>query len=321
MNEPDQPEQTMGFRDLAPSDWTQGGKACAIWFAAYRAHRVPKDVAPTGGVVIDLGLVRSILTRAELQYFAGSGRIHLDDDGKGTLLGAPEVQRTQGAHLLLLTPFVASAVESPEAAVRDRIAEAVAVHAAVLGRNIVYERVFEQLVDPQGQVTFVGPGLLNPFHLPAPAVDAGHFAHLKALDSALLAQPPDVRERLRLALRWYTGALGDHGVDAYLKFWISLEIMAMPSTEIQPVNQHLARAYGMPLAEVQETFAVGRLFGLRSRIVHKGWAEGLDGLLLDYLEAVVGDVLCAVLNQPCLRKAEPLAGRARDLLTKALRPR
>lgn len=94
-------------------------------------------------------------------------------------------------------------------------------------------------------------------------------------------------------MRWYTGALGDHGVDAYLKLWIALEILAMLSTE----------------------------FGLRSRIVHKGWAAGLDGFLLDYLEAVVGDVLCAALNQPCLRKAEPLAGKARELLTSALRNR
>lgn len=147
-------------------------------------------MAPTGGLVIDLGCVRSILTRAELQYFAGSGRLLLDGDGKGTLFGAPQVQQTQGAHLLLLTPFVASGAESPESAVRERIAEAVALHAAVLGRNIVYERVFEQLVDQQGQVSFVGPTFLNPFQLPAPAVEPSRLAHLRALDTALLAQPP-----------------------------------------------------------------------------------------------------------------------------------
>lgn len=94
-------------------------------------------------------------------------------------------------------------------------------------------------------------------------------------------------------------------MDAYLKNWFALETLGMPDTsDVRPLNDSLARAYAIPLKEAESRFAVGRLFGLRSRIVHDGQIVPIHARLLDYIAAIFVDVLFERLNVAAERRAE-----------------
>ncbi len=81
-------------------------------------------------------------------------------------------------------------------------------------------------------------------------------------------------------------------MDAVLKHWVALETLVMPNTtDLRPVNEVLKRVYGKPMAEIQATFGVGRVFGLRAQIVHHGAIVPIDERLLRYLEALYADLL------------------------------
>ena len=108
-------------------------------------------------------------------------------------------------------------------------------------------------------------------------------------------------------MRWFESAIYDKGIDSLLKYWISIETLAMPdTTNIKVINEILSSAYKRTLDEVRDLFEVGRLFGLRSSIVHEGFNVPIGWLLLKYLEALYVDILFGILGLPCESRAEEI---------------
>jgi hypothetical protein len=82
------------------------------------------------------------------------------------------------------------------------------------------------------------------------------------------ALPEDERRRLRLASSWYWRADADpEPTTRFLSWWLAIEALEMPrTTDIRPVRARLADLLGT--ATEHWVDPVGRLFGLRSRLVH-----------------------------------------------------
>lgn len=116
-------------------------------------------------------------------------------------------------------------------------------------------------------------------------IDAGRFSaesqaefrHMAAADLAALlrplvdrqqALPEDERRRLRLASSWYWRADADpEPTTRFLSWWLAIEALEMPrTTDIRPVRARLADLLGTAIERWDDP--VGRLFGLRSRLVH-----------------------------------------------------
>lgn len=116
-------------------------------------------------------------------------------------------------------------------------------------------------------------------------LDAGRFSaesqaelrHVPAADLAALLQPlidgqqalpEDERRRLRLASSWYWRADSDpEPTTRFLAWWLAIEALEMPRTsDIRPVRERLADLLGTPTDHW--VGPVGRLFRLRSRLVH-----------------------------------------------------
>lgn len=81
----------------------------------------------------------------------------------------------------------------------------------------------------------------------------------------------------------------------------------MTSTDIADLNESLAGAYGTTRASAATEFGIGRLFGLRSQIVHNGARKRVSTDLTDYMECLYADLLVYELLGESL-------GRARMLL-------
>lgn len=225
-------------------------------------------------------------------------------------IDASKVQQREtlaGAYLVLISPFDRGDGQTGnEVLTKQTLSMYVAMFAALFGRNIVYKRIFDNIVHcATGQITSHSPVIENPFWFPAPDISAPHLKTLQATDTAMASLRENEQHRARLSLRWFESAIFDSGIDGFLKYWIALETLAMPdTTNIRPLNQSLANAYGLSLDETRDRFAIGRLFGLRSRIVHDGLMVGIRGELLTYTEGIYVDVLQHYLGLPCERRAE-----------------
>jgi hypothetical protein len=75
----------------------------------------------------------------------------------------------------------------------------------------------------------------------------------------------------------------------------------------RPVRRKTEQAYKQTLKDAAATFHVGRLFGMRSRIVHDGELLLIHYLVEGYLQAVYADVLCDHLGIPTQADAETIA--------------
>lgn len=187
-----------------------------------------------------------------------------------------------------------------------RVHEAVGLLSAVESMTLVWEHLEDYWVSFQD-------GLLNPASVRV--VDPLWFIEAE-LDSeaqrrwtfaanAIEALPLLNRGQVRLSLRWFDDAKRSRGVDAFLRFWFALEILAMPdTTNIHPLRETLAQAYGISSTEVESIFGIGRLFGLRALIVHRGARIEIPPLLLTFIAGLYLDVLAQRLGAQSPRRAE-----------------
>lgn len=102
----------------------------------------------------------------------------------------------------------------------------------------------------------------------------------------------DERARLRLASRWYWLVQEEiNPTLAFLQWWLVVETLEMPkTTDIRPVSVRVANLVDCDPSAVKST--VGRLWGLRSRLVH-GEEWGVTAEQLHEVEVVARLVLGA----------------------------
>lgn len=294
-------EWTRGF---LPRDWT-GGEG-SVLVVLFRSVRAPLDRVGVGPLGCGIGPVRACLFwGAPMVPKASSEFWFVEPDQMGWTCNLDgDVALQEGRYCMLCARFT-----DPEskADARASIDAARGLLYAYHGRNVAYMKVSEL------EVALASPTLTqstetaeNPFCLPAPKLSPAEFRAFSVVAQRIDEVDAPERDRLGLSFRWFTSATHLWGPDAFLHYWIALEALAMPdSTNIRPVNEHLAASYGVSLAEATTEFKVGRLYGIRSAIVHEGSHRPVPGDVLTYLAALYSDVLLDVL-------ALPSEGRARS---------
>ena len=307
MSEPHEPaEKTFKWTELIPPGWFKKPDESSVWMTGYRAFRVPKEslVPPK---LLDLTELRVMLLFGKLKY-QDSSQVEIElvtenqwkvNADKFQLRETPE-----GPYLLLICPFDRDGIKGNEGSTKQTIAVYAGLITTLFGRNIVYRRVFDNILQcGTGQVTCFTSAIENPLWFPAPTIDDTHLQTVRTADEKIASLQQEDKNRIRLSLRWFESAI----IDAFLKYWIAMETVGMPdTTNIRPLNESLAAAYGITFEEARDSFAVGRLFGLRSRIVHDGLIMPIYGQLLKYTEAIYIDILHHHLGLPCGRKAEEI---------------
>jgi len=118
------------------------------------------------------------------------------------------------------------------------------------------------------------------------------------------------KARLRLASRWYW--MVQEEIDptlAFIQWWMIVETLEMPkTTDVRPVNIRIASLLECDVSAVKPV--VGRLFGLRSRLVH-GEERGVTAAQLHAVEVVARLLLgsrCGVTNTQDRDAARKLLG-------------
>lgn len=300
-------QRTVAFHDLVPPEWVPAEDS-ELWTAAYRVLRAPVTAFPPDPPIFDFGDVRAVVLWGTLHYLDTAAiRMSLTDAHQWQVdsKDATEKDTPESRYVVFLTRLIG---DSDEPRALAAVAAARGLMIALNGRNMAWDCVYENIVR-RGQITGFSRSWENPLVFKVPDLTAQGVERISRVAAAYRASSDTTRARLALSLRWLESAMGESGVDAVVKFWVALETLAMPDTaNIRPVNDSLQRAYQMPMGEVQTRFGVGRVAGLRSRIVHEGAIVSIHQNLIRYLEALYTDVLLDQLGQPPERLALAVLG-------------
>jgi len=90
--------------------------------------------------------------------------------------------------------------------------------------------------------------------------------------------------------------------EVFLFLWTILEIFPMrDTTDIRPIGEFLGHLTGRSASEVKAKLGIGRLFGMRSDLVHNG-SLGIDdrelGPTIGRLEDICGTILQNLIGLP-----------------------
>jgi len=295
-----------GFARLLPDAWLAGG-VTSVWVSVFRLRRISSAhlVIPH---VFDIRDVRIALMNGSLEYVDLS-KVAIDISDASTWILRPSdqvVSRTEEAtYSLFITPFEAGGKERHSGEIQRTVSMAVGLSVVVFGRNIAFQWMFDNTVTSAGRLSSVVSHVFeNPIYFPIPDIVRNQDI-VSSIATTLEKQPEAARNRISLSLQWFKEATYEKGgPNALLKYWIALETLAMPDTrDIRPIEDALREIYGMPHGEVRSRFAVGKLFGLRSRIVHNGELIYPHESVSAYIEALYIDMLLSQLRQVPQKRA------------------
>lgn len=217
--------------------------------------------------------------------------------------GATHRQSGEGAWLAIVQPCVTNSPAN-EYDLKVKASVFAALLISVTTRNYAYARVFDNCVSlVQDQATATSPIVLSPHGFGRPEL-AGLDVFQDA-NGRLASMPATERRRIELSLHWYDKSLRTHGVDSFLSNWIAIETLAMPDTSnVRPINEQLAEVYELRYAVAAETFCVGRLLGLRSRVVHHGDDLIVLAAMSNYMNCLYEELLHYALGMKTRRLGE-----------------
>lgn len=203
-----------------------------------------------------------------------------------------EIKHTsKGIYLLFLGHFKN---KDEEQNVREKISAALGLIIAIYGRGVGYEKTYDNIIkinlnnismECQMQVEILKePDLEN-------IIDK-----ISEVDMNIQNLSEIKKNKAILSLRWFNDATYDEGIDAFLKYWIAMEILTMErETDIKLLKQKICQIYNK---SNEDYFEIGRLFGLRGRIIHDGQITSVDEQLLKYMGALYKDILFDYIELP-----------------------
>jgi hypothetical protein len=298
--------------DLIPPDWFKDVSKSSIWIAGYRMVGVSLKDFTQSKPFVDLGDVRAIFNYGTLSYMDASNVFEFGvDHVRSTNKAKFESKGTNiGGWTILITPYMRDGVQRTEQEVKESISVAEALLSALNSINMVYERVYENIVELDSiKTSAFAPIFLTSYQFPN--LQPSALQMLSQASIRLQALSEDVQNRVRLSLRWYSKSVKERltteVIDAFISTWITIEVIGMPdSMNVKPAVESLARIYGVDYATARDRFQLGRIQDFRSKILHEGKMLSIHSLLISYLEAIYIDLLAETLNLPCERKAEKI---------------
>jgi len=291
------------IRALLPESWCQPEAKALV--AIYRVVRVPLERVGPEPFVTDVGSVRVAIVWATLKIPRTDCDvifIEPQEEVRFAIRHTNDTPPIEGRFCVLAVNLTDGV---PEHDARAQIEAARGFLCSYHGRNIAYDQSAELVLGLSDDTTgFKSPSVENPFVLAVPRLAEGERDRFTSAIARLVEVDAPTKNRFSFSLRWFGLAMGVSGPDGFLRLWIALEALAMPdSTNIRSISEYLAQSYGLQYADAVQEFMVGRLFGLRGDIVHRGSRRPITGDVLSYLAAIYIDVLLQVLGLPPEQRA------------------
>lgn len=284
------------YKSLTPSDWFKVGEERNIWVSAFRIFGIEKDqfIKPEtirlNDVVVDInyGSLPYLKTDEIIVDFTEITERSVKIKELHSIDARVESLR-HGPLMLIVQPYLSYRNAEYDNFQKEKILKVAGLIAALNSRWLTYKYLFDNTfnIDTGNFVTSAEP-LSVPvgfkiFNLDGLNTIMLAYKNLESMDKL-------IGDRINIALHWHMLSVLDKKVDAFIKSWIALEALAMPSSNVRPINEKLSKIYNITYKDAVDMFKIGKIQGLRSDVLHNG-KRNIDGNLLIYLEALFVDLL------------------------------
>lgn len=291
---------------LADPTWFRTGQNDSLYIEAYELALVP-DAVPRKIFRFDEIIV--LIKSAGLDYLEMAGvKIRFGKERQVEMSAEHRISTSDLSPKLITIQPRQSRNSHGDTELADRSSEYVSLLISTNYRNIACRRLFAHAVGRlDGSMMAAGDLIRLPFDLPAPDLSHNVLNRFPRCHEEIARRDPSQKQKFALSLHWHIKGIQGDGLDSFLSLWIALETLTMTSTNISGLNDALAAAYATTARSAAAEFGAGRLFGLRSKIVHNGVRKRISTDLTDYMECLYADLLVHNLLGESL-------GRARGLL-------
>lgn len=291
---------------LANPSWFSAGHNDSLYVEAYELALVP-TVIPRKIFRFDDIVI--LIKSANLDYLEMAGvKIKFGRERQVEMSADHRISTSEFSPKLITVQPHRRDNPNDETQLAENSLEYVSLLVSTNYRNIACRRLFSQIVGrADGSIMAAGSLIRLPFDLPAPDLSQDALNRFPRCRDEIERRDPAQKQKIALSLHWHIKGVQGDGLDSFLSLWIALETLTMITTNISGMNEALARAYGTTPCSAASEFGAGRLFGLRSRIVHNGARKRISTDLTDYMECLYADLLVYELLGESL-------GRARKLL-------
>lgn len=313
---------------FATREWFDHRQDVTVFVSAYRVYRVPlKGAFSLRPLVADLESVRAVFLQWDAPYKEINPYVVEHPGGQLDMQFRPlHTYRTgDGVLLLLMTPLPEDYGSKEEDVAREKIGFTRSAMVALLGRNAAYKHEFNTTVEC-GNGAVANPSLV--VTTPADEIPIVNEEGVKLVGTALdklSALDDEMQNRVRLALRWYQRSFGDdrlvrdtieEDTDKFINSWLAWETLAMERyNDHISITRMLAGIHGLEVERIGELFPIGRIYGLRGEILHRGRLQRLNPDLPRFMTDIFVDLLRHVLCLPSGQNTEKyLDGSATKLV-------
>ncbi len=284
----------MNLLDVIDQNWFRTKIGSSAWIVGFRAYLVEGVDLHKAYAVEVLG-VRVIVLNSEISYLSlGALGMVLIEEQLQLTAPEPKLQtEPAGIYLLLVCPHNVDGKLGVEFETKNRIATTLGLLNAHCGKNIGFDKLFEQELSADGLSTSLFSEVqTNHLSFPKIKISDNWLDRLALASNAINTLPDQSKSRISLSLRWFHDAIYENdALMSFLKLWVAIETLAMPATHIKPINEALGKIYSIPVKDASKQFMVGRIQGLRSNIVHHGKIVAIHSGMIGYLEALYFDLL------------------------------
>ena len=201
-------------------------------------------------------------------------------------------------------------------AAKERLMVSRAAIVTVLGRNAAFEMLFDFLLefsdDGSNRRIFLTSSRQSPTTFEPPKIDGFSAEQAQQVFEKIYSRDFDSKNRLLLALRWYLFAQrnplskDELLVDVFISYWIALESLTGTKDPVSATRNLLAEIHNLsdrsPQHIENNLFPIGRIFGLRSKIVHQRHVPEITDDLLKFMDDLFVNVLLHTLDLPSAYK-------------------
>lgn len=274
----------------ANPNWLTSGCFDALFVQAYEMALAP-PAFPRKIFRFDEMVV--VLRPAKLQFIELAGvRLRFGENRQMEMSADQRVSVSDATPKLITIQPHNTQSPNEERLLEDRSAEYISLLVCNSHRNIAFRRLFTQIISLDGSSARVQGELYRlPFDVPRPDLSHDALDRFKRCQDEISALTPGAQQKIRLSLHWHIKGVQSDGLDSFLSLWIALETLTMKSANIADINDQLGRLYAVSRSDAAAEFGVGRICGLRSRVVHKGERKTISTDLTDYMECLYADLL------------------------------
>lgn len=287
-------EEIINIKDILPSSWFDKEGKCDVYVSAYhcltslllqnRKSHIVGQIFETSFLIIDTVLEYQTINLAFKKV------VNMVPQFESNILN----KKTDQSVILFLFSKYNSEEESK---ILSDLQTARGLLSNIEGKNSNYWHISDYILHfPKGNNSSVSPFIKMPDLTPSFTTGI----KVEDISKRLSSLNQDVQSRIKLGLRWVDSAEHENqSLDEFLKLWFAIETIAMPdTTNIKPLVNRLASIYNIDPAKAQNHFEIGKLFGLRSNIVHNGLNIGIHEQLNRYLKAIINDIIMDICNYP-----------------------